>query len=88
MVVRVEQHFVGLQRIGAKHESAAVGQLGVGDLQFGSLATKDRPVFRPVELERLAGLKRQGDKGAASVGLLFSMAGGLPLTREGGYAIV
>jgi hypothetical protein len=88
MVVGVEQHFVGLQQIGAQREGAAVGQLGVGDLQLGPLAAKDRPVFRPVELERLAGLKCQGNKGAASVGLLFSMSGGLPLTRKGGHAIV
>src|ERR1051325_2515638 len=54
-------------------------------LQLGPIAAKDSPVFRPAELERLAGLKCQRNKGAASAGLLFSMSGGLPFTREGGH---
>jgi hypothetical protein len=31
----------------------------VSDLQFGPLAGNDRPIFRPVELERFARQKRQ-----------------------------
>jgi len=50
----VEQHLVGLLRVGPENESAAVGELEVSDLQFGPLAAEDRPIFRPVELKRLA----------------------------------
>jgi hypothetical protein len=58
MIMRVEQHLVGLLRIGAKNEGAAIGELEVGNLQLGPLAGDDRPIFRPVELERLAGHER------------------------------
>ena len=51
----VEQHLVGLLQVGPENEGAAVGELEVGDLQLGSLPADDRPIFRPVELERLAG---------------------------------
>ncbi len=37
VVVGVEQHLVGLLRIGAENEGAAVGELEVSDLQFGAL---------------------------------------------------
>ena len=56
----VEQHLVGLQRVGPQEKRAAVGQLEVRDLQLGPLAGKDRPVFRPIELERLAGRNASG----------------------------
>jgi hypothetical protein len=45
MVVGVEQHLVGLLRVGPEREGAAVGELEVGDLQFGPLTADDRPVF-------------------------------------------
>ena len=51
VVMGVEQHLVGLLRVGPEREGAAIGELEVGDLQFGPLAADDRPVFRPVELE-------------------------------------
>ena len=54
VVMGVEQHLVGLLRVGPENESAAVGELEVSDLQFGPLAAEDRPIFRPVELKRLA----------------------------------
>ena len=38
----VEQHLMGLLRIGPQNEGAAVGELEVGDLQFGSLAADDQ----------------------------------------------
>jgi hypothetical protein len=41
----VEQHLVGLLRIGAKNEGAAMGELEVGHLQFGPLPGDDRPVL-------------------------------------------
>ena len=60
----------------------------MGDLQFGSLAAKNRPVFRPVELESLARLKRQRNESATAAGLLFSLSGGLPIPRKGRHAIL
>ena len=45
VIMGVEQHLVGLLRVGPEHEGAAVGELEVGDLQFGPLAADDRPVF-------------------------------------------
>ena len=62
----VEQHLVGLLRIGPENEGAAVGELEVGDLQFGSLAADEGPVFRPVELKRLAGQESQRHEHAAA----------------------
>ena len=41
----VEQHLVGLLRVGAENEGAAVGKLDVSDLQLGSLAGNDRPIL-------------------------------------------
>ncbi len=57
MVVGVEQHFVGLQRVGAQQEGAAVRELELGDLQLGAFAADDRPVFTPVELDGVAGVE-------------------------------
>ena len=45
VIVRVEQHLVGLLRIGAEEKGAAVGELEVSDLQLGSLAGNDRPIL-------------------------------------------
>ena len=60
----------------------------MGDLQFGPLAGDDRPVLRPVELERLAGQERQRNESAAAAGLLFSLPGSLPLAGERRHTIV
>ena len=84
----VEQHLMGLLRIGPENEGAAIGELEVSDLQLGSLAGDDRPIFRPVELERLAGQKRQRHEHAAAARLLFLLPSGLPVAREGRHAIV
>ena len=88
VVMGVEQHLVGLLRIGPENEGAAVGELEVSDLQFGPLAADDRPIFRPVELERLARQKRQRHEHAAAARLLFLLPGGLPVASEGRHAIV
>ena len=88
VVVGVEQHLVSLLRIGAENEGAAVGELDVSDLQFGPLAGDDRPIFRPVELERLARQKRKRHEHAADARLLFLLPGGLPVVSEGRHAIV
>ena len=84
----VEQHLVGLLRVGPENESAAVGELEVSDLQLGPLAGNDRPIFRPVELERLARQKRKRHEHAAAGSLLFSLPGGLPIAGKGRHAIV
>ena len=84
----VEQHLVGLLRIGAENEGAAVGELDVSDLQLGPLAGDDRPIFRPVELERLARQERQRHEHAAAARLLFLLPSGLPVASEGRHAIV
>ena len=84
----VEQHLMGLLRIGAQDEGAAAGELDVGDLQLGPFTADDRPVLRPVELESLPRLERQGHVGAAVAGLLLPQPGGLPLARERRHAVV
>jgi hypothetical protein len=87
VITRVEQHLMGLLRIGPENEGAAVGELEAGDLQFGSLAADQGPVFLPVEPKRLAG-RRQRHESAATAGLEFPLAGGLPVAGEGRHAIV
>jgi hypothetical protein len=41
----IEQHLMGLQRIGAQQKSSAVCQLDMRHLQFGALAAQNRKVF-------------------------------------------
>jgi len=48
---------VGLQRVVAQQEGAAVRELELGDLQLGAFAADDRPVFTPVELDGIAGVE-------------------------------
>jgi hypothetical protein len=45
VIVGVEQHLVGLLRIGAENEGAAVTELEVSDLQLGPFARDDRPIL-------------------------------------------
>jgi hypothetical protein len=70
MVVGVEEHLVGLQRVGTQVEGPAVTELGVGHLQLDALAADDGPVLAPVELEGLAKGKHQRHEGAAACSLL------------------
>jgi hypothetical protein len=84
----VEQHLVGLLKIGAENEGATIGKLDVSDLQLGPLAGNDRPILLPVELERLAGQERQRHEHAAAARLLFLLPSGLPVASEGRHAIV
>jgi hypothetical protein len=84
----VEQHLVGLLPIGAENEGAAVGELDVSDLQLGPLAPDDRPIFRLVELERLAGQERQRHERATAARLLFLLPSRLPVANESRHPIV
>src|SRR5271156_4517293 len=88
VVMGVKQHLMGLLRIGPENEGAAIGELEVSDLQFGPLAGDDRPIFRPVELERLARQKRQRHEPAAAARLLFLLPSGLAVASESRHAIV
>ena len=74
--------------LGAHGFGAAVGELDVSDLQLGPLAADDRPIFRPVELERLARQKRQRHEHAAAARLLLLLPSSLPVASEGRHAIV
>src|SRR5450755_4803121 len=44
VVMGVEQHLMGLLRVGPEKEGAAAGQFEVSDLQLGPLAGNDRPI--------------------------------------------
>ena len=84
----VEQHLVRLQRIGPHDEGPTVAELEVSHLQLGALAADDRPIFRPVELERFAGLERQRHEGAAPARLHLTLALFLPGPRKGGHTTI
>ena len=60
----------------------------MGDLQLGPLAGNDRPILRPVELERLAGRERQRHEHAAAARLLLQLPSRLPFASESRHAIV
>ena len=83
---RVEQHLVGLERIGSHDERSAVRELGVRRLQLGPLAAEHGPVLAPVELEGLARREDQGNERAAAAGLGIALTVGLPGPHEDGNA--
>ena len=85
---RVEQHLVGLERVGSHDEGPAVRELGVRHLQLGALAAELGPVLAPVELESLARRKDQGNERPATAGLGVALTVGLPGSYEGGDAPV
>jgi hypothetical protein len=86
--VGVEQHLVGLQGIGPQEEGPAVRQLDMGDLELDALATNDRKVLAPVELERLTGAESERNECAAPRGLLLALPIGFPPSREGRHTVV
>ena len=88
VIMRVEQHLVGLLQIGAENEGAAIAELEVGDLELGSLPGDNRPVFRPVELESVAAGESQGHEDAPARGSLFALPSSLPFTGESRHPIV
>ena len=73
VVMRVEQHLMGLQQIGADGERPAVAKLGVRHLQLDTNATDDREVLAPVELESLTWCKRQRHEASPPGSLLQPM---------------
>ena len=83
VVMSVEQHLVGLQRVRPHNEGPAVRQLGMGDLQFDALAAQNRPVLAPVELERLARREDQRHERTAPGRLLLRLTVRLPASDEG-----
>ena len=87
VVVGVEQHLVGLLRVGAQHEGAAVAELELRHGELLALAADHRPVLAPVELERFARGEHQRHEGAAARARLL-IASPLPRPRERGHAVV
>jgi hypothetical protein len=83
---RVEQHLVRLQKIGPNDKSTTVRQLGMGDLQLDLLATQNRIILAPVELEGLTWLEDKRNEGPAPAGLLLILAVALPIARKGRHA--
>jgi hypothetical protein len=57
-------------------------QLDMRHLKLGALVGQMPVVFAPVELKRLAGLKRQRNEGAASCGLLLPLSVCPPVPRK------
>jgi len=57
-------------------------------LQHGAFAAEDRPILAPIELERFALLKDQGNKGFAPAGLLFALPARLPVADESGHPAI
>ena len=80
VVMRVEQHLMGLQQIGADsaQERPAVAKLGVRHLQLDTNATDDREVLAPVELESLTWCKLQRHEASPPGSLLQPMTFLLP----------
>ena len=78
MIVRVEQHLMGLKDVSPHAERTAVTELEVRDLKLGANTVNDRPVLTPVELERLSRRKRERHKSAASARLLLDAVLVLP----------
>jgi hypothetical protein len=87
VVVRVEQHLVGLLRVGPQQERAAVAQLELCHGELLAFTADDGPVLAPVELERLArGEDQRHERAAARAGVLIALA--LPRASEGRDAVV
>src|SRR5690606_3184060 len=51
MPVGIEQHLVGLQRIGPQQKGPAVRQLDMGNLKLRAFAAQNGEILAPVELE-------------------------------------
>ena len=82
VVMGVKQHFMRLKKVGSQNKSPAMRQLDVRDLQLHSFVANKGPIFTPVELKRLAGLKGQRNKRPASAGVLLAALFRLPVARK------
>ena len=60
--------------IALKTDQTGVRQLDVGHLQLGAFTAQNRKILAPVELESIAGIKMQRNKGSAPRRLLFALA--------------
>ena len=80
---RVEQHLMGLERIGPYNECLAVRQLGMRGLQLDALAAQNGPVLAPVELKSLAWLEDRRHERSATAGLLLYLSPSLPGLHKG-----
>ena len=69
----IEQHLMGLQRVGPHQKRPAMRQLDMGNLKFDPLAADIGPVFAPIELKGFPRLEHQGHIGATPCCLLCSV---------------
>jgi hypothetical protein len=63
VLVGVEDHFLGLARVGADQEQAAVAKADMGDLELAGRVRQPRGLVPPVELVSLAGGEGERDEG-------------------------
>src|SRR3546814_3604898 len=84
MIMSVEQHLMGLKKIGPHGEGPAVAELEVCHLQLGAHPIEDRPVLPPVELESLPRCERYRPEGPAAAHLLLTAILIAPCPRVGG----
>ncbi len=68
----IEKHLMCLQGIGPHNKRAAVCQLRVCCLKLRALTANHRPVFAPIKLKSLSGLKHQWHISAAPAHLLLA----------------
>src|SRR3546814_11221339 len=66
VIMGVEQHLMGLQKVGAHDECPAVTELEMRDLQLGPNPGNDCPVLAPIKQESFPRRERQGQIGRAS----------------------
>lgn len=83
----VEQHPMALQGVGAQQESPAMQQLDMRHPQLHALATQNRKVLAPVELEGIAGIKIQRHESPARRRLLVALPIRPPPSGKGGNPI-
>src|ERR1700744_5844380 len=87
-MMRVNQHLMCLQWIGADDEGPAVAELAMRNLQLGPGAANDGEILAPVELEGFTRPERQRHEGASAGGPLNPLALLLPSTGKGRDPVV
>src|SRR3546814_9474863 len=73
VIMGVEQHLMGLQKVGAHDECPAVTELEMRDLQLGPNPGNDCPVLAPIKLESFPRRERQGHRSAEHTSDLQSL---------------